>query len=44
MTFWHQIIHPITQHFRRRRGKLLIDLFPNVASLRICDLGGSQHF
>lgn len=44
MTLWHQIIHPITQHFRRKRGKFLLQRFPDIRQLRICDLGGSQHF
>lgn len=44
MSPWHRIIHPITQHFRRRRGQFMLAQFPDIARLRICDLGGSQHF
>ena len=44
MTLWHRIIHPITQHFRRKRGQFLLARFPAIRGLRICDLGGSQHF
>lgn len=38
------IIHPITRYFRHKRGKVILKYFPDIASLRICDLGGSQHF
>ncbi len=44
MSLWHRIIHPITQHFRQRRGQFLLQAFPDIARLKICDLGGSQHF
>jgi len=44
MRIWHSVIHPITQHFRRKRGAFLHSRFPNIHALRICDLGGSQHF
>lgn len=44
MSLWHRIIHPITQHFRRQRGRFMLQQFPDIARLRICDLGGSQHF
>lgn len=44
MSLWHRIIHPITQYFRRRRGNFILQQFPDIQRLRICDLGGSQHF
>jgi hypothetical protein len=44
MSLWHRIIHPITQHFRRRRGRFILAQFPEIRGLKICDLGGSQHF
>jgi hypothetical protein len=44
MSLWHRIIHPITQHFRRKRGQFILQRFPQIRQLRICDLGGSQHF
>lgn len=44
MSLWHRVIHPVTQHFRRRRGKFLLEEFPDILKLKICDLGGSQHF
>ena len=44
MSLWHRIIHPITQHFRHRRGRFILEQFPDIARLKICDLGGSQHF
>ena len=44
MSIWHSVIHPVTRHFRQRRGQFLLNAFPAIASLRICDLGGSRHF
>lgn len=44
MTIWKQVIHPITRVFRRRRGRFLVDSFPDLRTARICDLGGSSHF
>lgn len=44
MSLWHRIIHPLTQHFRRRRGRFILAQFPDIQRLKICDLGGSQHF
>lgn len=44
MNLWHRVIHPITQHFRRRRGRFLQQQFPEILTARICDLGGSRHF
>lgn len=41
---WHRVILKITGHFRRRRGQLLTKTFPELASYRVCDLGGSRHF
>jgi Methyltransferase domain len=44
MRLWHRVIHPITQHFRRQRGAFMLAQFPDIRHLKICDLGGSQHF
>jgi len=44
MSFWHKFIHPVTAHFRRRRGAFLLSKFPDIATWKICDLGGSRHF
>ncbi len=44
MTLWTQFIHPITQHFRRGRGRFIEERFPTILTDRICDLGGSRHF
>lgn len=41
---WYRVILRITGHFRRRRAQLLTKIFPDFASYRICDLGGSRHF
>lgn len=44
MTSWKQVIHPITRYFRQRRGRFLLEQFPDLRTARICDLGGSRHF
>jgi len=44
VSLWHRVIHPITQHFRRERGRFLEARFPSIRRMRICDLGGSRHF
>jgi len=44
MSTWHRVIHPITEHFRRARGRFLLQQFPDLQQMRICDLGGSRHF
>lgn len=44
MSIWHRFIHPITAHFRRRRGELLLKMFPGIGTARIVDVGGSRHF
>jgi Methyltransferase domain len=41
---WPLVIVPITRYFRARRGKMILQLFPDIGSYRICDLGGSIHF
>lgn len=43
-TPWHRFIHPVTGYFRKRRSAYLQALFPDLARLKICDLGGSRHF
>lgn len=44
MRWWHLLIHPVTAHFRRKRGAFLLAQYPGIRSYRICDLGGSRHF
>jgi hypothetical protein len=44
VSLWHRVIHPITRHFRKQRGQFMLRAFPAIATLRICDLGGSRHF
>jgi len=44
MKLWHRFIHPITQHFRRKRGKFILGVLPEIRQARICDVGGSRHF
>jgi hypothetical protein len=44
MNWWHRFVHLVTGHFRRKRGKLLLQLFPDIAKMRIVDVGGSRHF
>lgn len=41
---WHRFITPILRHFRQRRGTHIKELFPDLSSYRILDLGGSVHF
>ena len=44
MKLWHKFIHPVTKHFRQKRGKFLKAAFPDIGAWRVCDLGGSRHF
>lgn len=44
MKILHRVIHPVTSHFRRKRGRFLFVQFPDMRSYKICDLGGSRHF
>ncbi len=41
---WHRFIKPIIGNFRKRRGELVLRMFPELASMRVLDLGGSVHF
>ena len=41
---WYRFILKVTGHFRSQRGALLTQTFPDIASYRVCDLGGSRHF
>jgi hypothetical protein len=41
---WHAIIWPILGYFRRRRGQFILTQFPDIRSLTVCDVGGSEHF
>jgi hypothetical protein len=43
-SIWHAFIFPILSYFRKRRGKFLVALFPDIRDFSICDLGGSEHF
>lgn len=44
MKLWHRFIHPVTSHFRQKRGEFLKMNFPEMNEWKICDLGGSRHF
>jgi hypothetical protein len=44
LKLWHRFIHPISARFRKARGEQLLQRYPDLAKLRICDLGGSRHF
>jgi len=44
LRLWHRVILPATAHFRARRGRFLLEHFPDIRRMRICDLGGSRHF
>jgi hypothetical protein len=44
MRLWHRVIHPVSSYFRRRRGQVLLERFPEIRHYKICDLGGSRHF
>ena len=44
MRLWHKFIHPITNHFRQKRGRYIREKYPDIAKWRICDIGGSKHF
>lgn len=41
---WHRFIRPILRRFRTRRGQMLRAEFPELAKMRVLDLGGSVHF
>lgn len=41
---WHRIIHPLTGYFRKKRGVFIQGLYPDIGSMKICDIGGSVHF
>lgn len=41
---WDKFIHPITGYFRKKRGLLIRQLFPDIRDYKICDLGESIHF
>lgn len=41
---WHRFVSPILKHFRRKRGELILKLFPELPQFTVLDLGGSVHF
>lgn len=41
---WHKFIRPILGSFRKRRGELLLTVYPDLKSMKVLDLGGSIHF
>jgi ubiquinone/menaquinone biosynthesis C-methylase UbiE len=41
---WHRFIIPILTRFRRRRGEVILQLYPELKSMKVLDLGGSIHF
>ena len=44
MSAWVRFVHTVSSNFRRRRSQIFREQFPNLADLRVCDLGGSRHF
>jgi hypothetical protein len=44
MNAWGRFIHPVTAHFRKRRGLILRALWPGISEFKIADVGGSRHF
>lgn len=44
MSAWVAFIGAVSGHFRRRRSALYRRHCPDLARLRVCDLGGSRHF
>ena len=41
---WNKLVSNISKRFRSKRGQLLREQFPELASMRIVDVGGSLHF
>jgi hypothetical protein len=41
---WRAVIFPVLGYFRKRRGQFILARYPDIGSMRICDLGGSEHF
>jgi ubiquinone/menaquinone biosynthesis C-methylase UbiE len=41
---WHRFIRPIIGNFRRRRGELVLQTYPELKSMNVLDVGGSVHF
>lgn len=41
---WENFIGPIIRHFRQQRGKKILQIFPDLFSMSIADVGGSRHF
>lgn len=41
---WNKLVSNVSKRFRSKRGKLLRARFPQLASMRIIDVGGSLHF
>lgn len=44
MSAWIAFVGTISGHFRRGRSDLYRRQMPDLARLRVCDLGGSRHF
>lgn len=43
-SMWGRLMRPISAHFRGKRLATLKELFPDIASYSILDVGGSFHF
>lgn len=41
---WNNLVSNVSRRFRSRRGAVLREQFPDIASMRIVDVGGSRHF
>jgi Methyltransferase domain len=43
-SLWHRTIVPVLTYFRKARGDLLLQRFPQLCEMSILDYGGSVHF
>jgi 2-polyprenyl-3-methyl-5-hydroxy-6-metoxy-1,4-benzoquinol methylase len=41
---WRRLALPVMHRFRSRRGQAILERFPDLGSMRVCDVGGSAHF
>ena len=44
MSAWVTFVHGLSGYFRKRRSQIYRTYAADMASLRVCDLGGSRHF
>lgn len=41
---WRRMVLPVMQRFRSRRGDAILAVFPDLATYRVADVGGSVHY